>query len=174
VSEGDVGSEYHDARAKMIYAAGTMAGRASEVANRLSVHPSFVSMARRVVSVWGDIRVNGLGRYGLNRLYNGARLAQKIGRQKALELMTVKDGATLAALVSGGLDARKKFPAVDVGVYEQVMSVYERFASAYTFLNPGQEMSFDRFLETVVDVVGGISDELIRGIIKELWGDAYE
>jgi len=174
MSTSEVSSEYARARAKLIAEVGSARGATVSVARRFNVNTTFVSQARRAVNVWGADRiVNELYDLGLARLYAGAKLAQKIGRKKAEELMLSKDSATLSALASNRSE-RKKLPTLDSGVYEQITELWRRFDERYAFLNDGQTMSFDRFMETVVAVFNEFDDNGIDSIIRALWGDVYD
>lgn len=167
------GFDYETARIQRIFTIGSQRGTVREIAKRYNVHPSYVSMARRVVSVWGDADKNEIKTLSLGRLYGGALLAQKIGRKRAYELMFEKDSETLRALARGDFFSRKKLPNVDDGIYAQVMEQYDRFDKAFQSLNPDQNLSFDRFLETVIGIVGEIDDGLLVGVMRDMWGDAY-
>lgn len=166
--------DYETARIERIFRIGNEQGTVREIAKKYNVHPSYVSMARRVVSVWGDVDRSEIKALGLGRLYGGALLAQRIGRKRAYGLMFEKDSETLRALARGVLFNRKKLPTVDEGIYDQLMSQYDRFDKAFQFLNPGQTLSFDRFLETLIAIVSEIHDELLVGVMRDMWGDAYE
>lgn len=166
-------ASYEDARIERIFSVGSDRGTVKEVSEKYHVHPSYVSMARRVVNVWGNVDKNDIKHLGLARLYYGAIIAQKVGREKGFDLMLSKDTETLRNISRGNFLIRKKLPSVDEGIYDQVMEQYDRFDKTFQHLNPDQYLSFDRFLETIIAIISEIDDELLAGVIRDMWGDVY-
>jgi len=170
---GSIVSNYADARLDLIFAVGLTEGATVDVAREYGVHPAFVSQARRVANVWGDVPRSALQGLSLRRLYLGARAAGLLGKDEAARLMRELSTSQLEALVRKHSPKKKLLPRVDDGIYDQLMELHSMFDRVFHDIH-GYNMSFDRFLETVIAVIGELPEDTIYGLIRALWGDEYE
>ena len=160
--------EVHRNEWALIQKLGNFEGTSQEVARNARAPRELVTKSRKILAVWGNHPPEVLSCLGLDRLYAGAVLADRVGIGRAYAMMELLEAPGLWALTRGGYEeARMPLPYVPASLYKRWNEVYGQWASAYRSAGLGKDLSHDRFVDSVLEVVSAIED--LEGLLRGLW-----
>lgn len=163
--------EVHRKEWALICELGREEGTSQEVARRTRAPRELVTKARKILAVWGNHPPEVLSCLGLERLYAGAVLADRVGIARAYAMMELLETPGLRSLTRAGVyeEARLPLPYVPASLYKRWHEVYGQWAFAYRSAGLGKDLSHDRFLDSVLEVISAVED--VEGLLQALWGD---
>lgn len=131
-----------------------------------------MSKARRALNFWSQfIDDEEAARLGLERLYQGYRIAQRTGRLKAAYLMRRYGAGVLRQLAKDpGREPWVGLESVPLSVRTQWSEVYRDYARTYRDLF-SEELSGVRFAETAIAILRELKPSQREAILQALWGE---
>lgn len=144
-------------------------GTYAQIADRYSINKHWVSKAVSAYKTWSDYPFDVISNFSITHAYNGHRLSQRIGKVKAFEAMTSMSESELSAKASNPFyEPRVSMAKLSYSVAEMWSNEQEVWNSIY-LSTTGQQMSNDRFFETILHLISEISEETKENIIKAYW-----
>lgn len=141
----------------------------ADVTRDYGVSRHFVYRARKALECWAGWPEEALEEAGLERAFQAARLAERVGRVKAWERLRTCPAAVLRELARNPyVEPRLALPAPPRSLHERWSEEWAEWSHLWR-ADAGHDLSHDRFLETVLELLRAIPREQKLGLLRSLW-----